>query len=699
MAYETTYNTPVDVSATVTTWNIDPWLYSCRVRVWGGGGGGEFVNDTLTSATPGGNGGESSVLGVISGAGQGGGQGGRSAGGAAGICGLTGVPNWGNLGVTISQTNGGAGKLNSGGTAGGGGGYLNSGGPGTTGIFNFTSSIQHQYDPNTTTHYFNFSSADIYAGYPGLEGFGCSDPSPYSKHYHIGFNIPFVDDYSIYNYSFSQQAAGGSTTGPFFTTGGSPPQRKNTLIHTRDYGWLSSLNYYTVNYIIGNWFAASSPPLYRLYTFWNDSTTYTTGSFVVYETLVYRARIANTNVPPEGNLLYWAPVVLTPGTLYRPSSPWGISSQSITRTRYSYFDVWHCRDTGSTFVASQSLSQLGRKEGAVGRGGGGGGFSEFELTRQNLIDAGYDLDPYESDGVTQRNGPLLDLIAGGGGSSSVAGGVGQPGRIQIAWYEIPQVYITCPVTSIISGQSTTISWTVQGDADSITWTSGNIANANLNSFVQVSPIQSTTYTAVASGIGGSSYNNESSFRLAVYQIPSIEDFQVPTSINYGTETLNIVYNAIYCDILAEIKVYHKFTFGPNAGTTSLQETIAINVDNVTSEYSNPASGVSGTIVKNIAWDTWGPSEIQFVFDIVGSGGSDTTTVTTTVNIDRTPDNVEIPESDDLFKDQEPVLSPDTEVISNMILVDDIDIPVEIKSDYPIEVNINNTGTWNKIREI
>lgn len=698
MAYESTFNTPVDVSATNGSWNIDPWLKSCRIRVWGGAGGGEYVNNTLTSATPGGSGTDSSVLGVIAGGGQGGGVGSRSGGGAAGICGLTGVPNWVNLGVSITQINGGAGKLNSGGTAGGIG-YLNTGGKGTEGVFNFASNVKHEYNPNTTIHSLTFSSADIYAGFAGLEGFGCGQPNSMSKHYHVGFNIPFVDDFQIYYYWHSQEAAGGSTNGPFYTTGGTPQQRRNTLIHTRDYGWLSFLDYYTVNYIIGNWYYFSTTPLYTTYRFWNSSTTYNAGSFVVYETLVYRAKSSNTNVTPADNPSYWDSVVLSAGTLYRPSYPWGISTQAISRTRYSYFDVWHCRQQGSTFVKHQDFNQYGRKEGAVGRGGGGGAFSEFELTRQNLIDVGFNMNPYESDGVTQRNGDPLALIAGTGGSSSVGGGVGQPGRIQIHWYEIPQVYITCPVTSIISGQSTTISWTVQGDADSITWTSGNISNGNLTSSQLVSPIQSTTYTAVASGIGGSSYNNESTFTLAVYQIPSIETFNIPTSIDYGTETLNITYNAIYCDILAEIKVYQKFTFGPNAGTTVLQETISLSVDAVTAEYSNPDSGISGTITKNILWDTWGPSEIQFVFDIVGSGGSDTITKTTLVNIDRTPDNLNVPESDDLYKDQEPVYAPDVEVTTTGILVDDIDIPVEIKSDYPIQVSVNNGTSWNNVREL
>ena len=44
-------------------------------------------------------------------------------------------------------------------------------------------------------------------------------------------------------------------------------------------------------------------------------------------------------------------------------------------------------------------------------------------------------------------------------------------------------------------------------------------------------------------------------------------------------------------------------------------------------------------------------------------------------------------------------TPDVEVTTDQILVEEIDIPVEIKSDYPIQVEIENSGTYIEVREI
>ena len=68
-------------------------------------------------------------------------------------------------------------------------------------------------------------------------------------------------------------------------------------------------------------------------------------------------------------------------------------------------------------------------------------------------------------------------------------------------------------------------------------------------------------------------------------------------------------------------------------------------------------------------------------------------------IDDTPENLNIPESEDLLKDQTPVVSPEVEVLSDLILIDDIDIKVEVKSNYPIQVDLNQSDDWNNIRQI
>lgn len=70
-----------------------------------------------------------------------------------------------------------------------------------------------------------------------------------------------------------------------------------------------------------------------------------------------------------------------------------------------------------------------------------------------------------------------------------------------------------------------------------------------------------------------------------------------------------------------------------------------------------------------------------------------------IYIDRLPDYIEIPESDDKIKGEEPVITPDAEIISEQIVINDIDVPVEIKADYPIQVEINNSALWYDVRQI
>ena len=57
------------------------------------------------------------------------------------------------------------------------------------------------------------------------------------------------------------------------------------------------------------------------------------------------------------------------------------------------------------------------------------------------------------------------------------------------------------------------------------------------------------------------------------------------------------------------------------------------------------------------------------------------------------------QSEDKLLDEQPVITPDAEVTSQQILIDDIDVPVEIKADQPIQVEIDDSGTFQDIREI
>lgn len=84
---------------------------------------------------------------------------------------------------------------------------------------------------------------------------------------------------------------------------------------------------------------------------------------------------------------------------------------------------------------------------------------------------------------------------------------------------------------------------------------------------------------------------------------------------------------------------------------------------------------------------------------MGNGGQESKEITIPINVDETPENFLVPESEDLFKDQEPIYTPDSTVTSYEIVINDIDIPVEIKSDKPILIEVNNDDTWKQIRKL
>ena len=77
---------------------------------------------------------------------------------------------------------------------------------------------------------------------------------------------------------------------------------------------------------------------------------------------------------------------------------------------------------------------------------------------------------------------------------------------------------------------------------------------------------------------------------------------------------------------------------------------------------------------------------------------------TNVEIDQLPDSINVPENRNEIPSDN-VEAPDFEtVISDPIVVDDIDVAVEIKASDPIQVRFGNDdpeieSNWNNLREI
>ena len=107
-----------------------------------------------------------------------------------------------------------------------------------------------------------------------------------------------------------------------------------------------------------------------------------------------------------------------------------------------------------------------------------------------------------------------------------------------------------------------------------------------------------------------------------------------------------------------------------------------------------------TVTADQLYDDYGARTVDFRLTVYGMGSlQGTDNATTNINIDEMPDQLSIPASEDKFLDEEPVITPDVQVTSDNLVIDDIDIPVEIKSDTPIQVEIDGDGTWRNIRSI
>ena len=246
--------------------------------------------------------------------------------------------------------------------------------------------------------------------------------------------------------------------------------------------------------------------------------------------------------------------------------------------------------------------------------------------------------------------------------------------------------------TLLVGECTTISWTVQGDGSSIAWTTGDIDNTNLSSSAVVCPVDTFTYCAVASGPGGVS--PETCITIYVKQPPSAS-ITVPAQVDYGQD-FNIEYETKFADDSISIVPTYQYLDGTSVTGTSINPSAAASA-----ELSDPDTDTvrDGTVPIIVPWNDFGPFRIDFVITANGTGGTATDFDNTSVNIDQTPVNLNIEESGDNLKDAEPVYTPDTEILSEMYLIDDIDIPVEIKASDPIKVDINKNDNWEDVRQI
>ena len=260
---------------------------------------------------------------------------------------------------------------------------------------------------------------------------------------------------------------------------------------------------------------------------------------------------------------------------------------------------------------------------------------------------------------------------------------------------VPPIFnISTNKTEMMLSDTANISWSVSGDNGGLNWTpvltwlSGGLTNLNLTSNSNVTPSVTTVYTGQVSGLGGT---DTGSVTVVVYQ-PVELSIDPPSNLLYGNQgTINVTTR--YATESITITPTYDYDFvGTTVGSAA---NLSVN-DSAELGGTQSTTGYTTTI----PYTDRGPLSVSYVVRATGKlGNFQEQTFTVPIIIDDTPENLNIPESEDLIKDQTPVVSPEVEVLSELILIDDVDIKVEIKSNYPIQVDLNQEDNWTNVRQL
>ena len=249
-------------------------------------------------------------------------------------------------------------------------------------------------------------------------------------------------------------------------------------------------------------------------------------------------------------------------------------------------------------------------------------------------------------------------------------------------------------TSITRGQFANLDWVVTGDASSASIDQG-IGGVLLTSNRNVQPTLTTTYTLSASGLGGSDTDGVT---VIVNQPPELS-FNPPLQINYG-DTLAIDMTYRYATSGVNINAIYTQR-NPNTGN-AVNITESISLPGTASDESGAA--VTNTATFNVPWTLHGTFAIAFTATASGAGGTNPQNTSIGVVVDETPDNITIPDNlDELPLDQ--IAAPDESlVLSDPIVVTDIEVAAEIRSNFPIQVRFDDNDpdietNWNDVRQI
>ena len=328
-------------------------------------------------------------------------------------------------------------------------------------------------------------------------------------------------------------------------------------------------------------------------------------------------------------------------------------------------------------ISINKSSIIAGQDSAVITWSAGGFVSSVTVTSQGSVGTS------GSATVSPSSSTTYTITATGSGGTATA-------SVTLTVYQPVVTTITVSPTSIVNGSNATLSWSVSGSASSASIDQG-IGAVLFNSSQTISPTSSTTYTLSASGNGGS---DSDSATITVYQRPELS-VTFPGTYDYGINRQMSV-TTRYASSAVTVQLTYLY-FG---GTT---DTATINL--TPNESSESGVAVEQGLTPAIPWNNFGPESIDILVTATGLGGTVTRLQTETVNIDRLPDNINIPDRLELAPSTDPVTSPDDDtVLSDPIFIEDIDIPVEIRASQPIQVRFDDDdpdieSNWNSLRQI
>lgn len=236
--------------------------------------------------------------------------------------------------------------------------------------------------------------------------------------------------------------------------------------------------------------------------------------------------------------------------------------------------------------------------------------------------------------------------------------------------------------AINRGQSFVLSWWTNGDGTTATIDNG-VGSVPFTSQQTISPTQTITYTiSVNLTVSGTNIvaNDSDQVTITVYQPPTASltgpenvDFNQTISLNWSqTNGVSVLLQKQYT-LLDGGLINQDVTLTGSSGTY------------VDTPYNNGGRQVA--------------REVNYVLTSTGAGGlTASATHQCGIDVDQMPDLVQIPPSEDKDMDEEPVISPDIEVTTDEIEIDDLDVPVEITANQPLKVQIDDDGVWHSVRE-